>query len=132
VNTVLLTGSLIFLAAGIYEVVYLVLSGVDYRESALVNRISGPYWMFFMVYFIQFGVLPQSMWSERIRKSVNSGMAIILLWIVVAIGIELLIRQRDLLPASWYYSVELVFIDYLKMLLIFIGVLIFVYQIKKQ
>lgn len=74
-------------------------------DSSLANRLSGPYWVAYLMYPICCGVIPQLLWVEKLRKhkAVRVIIAIQLLFIVYIerFAIWVASLHSDYLPVSW-------------------------------
>jgi len=84
-------------------------SGAPFEEYVFLNRAFGPYWPAFWAMMLCNVVLPQLLWSRRVRASVR---LLFVLSLVVNIGMWLerfvivtTSLHRDFLPSSWgmYY-----------------------------
>jgi Ni/Fe-hydrogenase subunit HybB-like protein len=80
-------------------------SANTFEEFMMKNRMTGPYWPFYSALIACNIVIPQSLWSNRVRNNV------VLLWVVamvVNLGmwlerfvIVITSLHRDFLPSSW-------------------------------
>ena len=80
-------------------------SANTFEEFMMKNRMTGPYWPFYSALIACNIVIPQSLWSNRVRSNV------VLLWVVamvVNLGmwlerfvIVITSLHRDFLPSSW-------------------------------
>jgi len=84
-------------------------SGSPYERFVLVNRATGPYWWCYWALIATNLVIPQALWSRKIR---NSTLATFLIALSVNVGmwlerfiIVVTSLHRDFLPSSWnmYY-----------------------------
>jgi molybdopterin-containing oxidoreductase family membrane subunit len=84
-------------------------SGDPFEWFLIVNRVTGPYAPFYFLLIICNIIIPQALWSSRVR---SSPLALWLLALVVNIGMWLerfviivVSLHRDFLPSSWdmYY-----------------------------
>src|SRR5215472_15466678 len=84
-------------------------SASPYERFMLINRASGPYWWCYWLLILTNLVIPQALWSKRIRSSIP---AIFLIAMCVNVGmwlerfiIVITSLHRDFLPSSWgmYY-----------------------------
>jgi molybdopterin-containing oxidoreductase family membrane subunit len=80
-------------------------SGNIYDWSITRNRLSGPYGVFYWALIACNIVIPQTLWSRRVRNSV-SGVFLISLVVLVGMWLERFVivvtsLHRDFLPSSW-------------------------------
>jgi molybdopterin-containing oxidoreductase family membrane subunit len=84
-------------------------SASPYERFVVINRATGPYWWCYWALIAANLVIPQALWSKRIRSSVP---AIFLIAMCVNVGmwlerfiIVITSLHRDFLPSSWgmYY-----------------------------
>jgi molybdopterin-containing oxidoreductase family membrane subunit len=80
-------------------------SASKYESFVLINRAAGPYWWLFWLLVITNIIVPQALWSGRVRRS---PLAILLIALSVNIGmwlerfvIVVTSLHRDFLPSSW-------------------------------
>ncbi|MCL4849129.1 MAG: polysulfide reductase NrfD [Acidobacteria bacterium] len=80
-------------------------SGSPYERFVIWNRMTGPYWWALWMLVLCNGLVPQLLWSKKIRTSV---VPLFLISIVVNIGMWLeryviivTSLHRDFLPSSW-------------------------------
>jgi molybdopterin-containing oxidoreductase family membrane subunit len=104
----LATGLIVFYGY-ILEMFYGWYSGNVYELALFWNRLAGPYKWYYYALIICNGIVPQALWSPRIRRHHLS------IWIISAIiGLGMWLERfviipvsltRDFLPSSWgYYS----------------------------
>ena len=107
-NVMLATG-LIVAYGYIMEAFIAWYSGNPYEEYMILNRMTGPYAPFYWTLILCNIVVPQALWSERVKSSVPTLFVIAL---VVNLGmwlerfvIVITSLHRDFLPSSWgmYY-----------------------------
>ena len=84
-------------------------SGNQYERYMIVNRMTGPYAFFYWSLILCNIVIPQALWSKRVRNSVPA-LFVISLIVNVGMWLERFIivvtsLHRDFLPSSWgmYY-----------------------------
>jgi Ni/Fe-hydrogenase subunit HybB-like protein len=77
----------------------------EFEEFMMVNRIAGPYAVFYWLLVLCNIILPQMLWSSRIR---SNALALFVISIIVNIGmwlerfvIVITSLHRDYLPSSW-------------------------------
>ena len=80
-------------------------SANEYEEYMIWNRMTGPYAYFYWALILCNGIIPQFLWSKKIRSNLT---ALFLISIVVSIGMWLerfviivTSLHRDFLPGSW-------------------------------
>jgi len=84
-------------------------SANEYERFVVINRATGPYWILYWTLIATNLVVPQLLWSRRIRKD-NLAVFMIALSVNVGMWLERFIivvtsLHRDFLPSSWgmYY-----------------------------
>ena len=84
-------------------------SANEYERFVVINRATGPYWILYWTLIATNLVVPQLLWSGRIRKN-NLAVFLIALSVNVGMWLERFIivvtsLHRDFLPSSWgmYY-----------------------------
>ncbi|MGA8409908.1 MAG: NrfD/PsrC family molybdoenzyme membrane anchor subunit [Candidatus Acidiferrales bacterium] len=84
-------------------------SGNQFDRYAIINRMTGPYWFFYWLLIACNIVIPQCMWSRKVRNNVG---ILFVISLVVNVGmwlerfvIVVISLHRDYLPSSWgmYY-----------------------------
>ncbi|MGH9897759.1 MAG: NrfD/PsrC family molybdoenzyme membrane anchor subunit [Pyrinomonadaceae bacterium] len=100
----LVTGSMVFYAY-IMEVFFAWYSGNEFEWYAIFNRMTGPYAHVYWLLIACNGLIPQLLWSKKIRKNVY---LLFLIALVVGVGmwlerfvIVVVSLSRDFLPSSW-------------------------------
>jgi molybdopterin-containing oxidoreductase family membrane subunit len=80
-------------------------SGNEFEQFMILNRITGPYAPFYWALLLCNILVPQSLWSARVRSNV---IALFIIAIIVNIGmwlerfiIVITSLHRDFLPSSW-------------------------------
>ena len=80
-------------------------SGNEFEEYMLLNRVTGPYGPFYWALILCNVLLPQALWSERVRSNV---LLLFIIALVVNTGmwlerfvIVITSLHRDFLPSSW-------------------------------
>jgi molybdopterin-containing oxidoreductase family membrane subunit len=80
-------------------------SGNEFEEYMLLNRVTGPYGPFYWALILCNVLLPQALWSERVRSNV---LLLFVIALVVNTGmwlerfvIVITSLHRDYLPSSW-------------------------------
>ena len=98
------TGLVVFYGY-VMEAFYAWYSGNPYEQYMMVNRYTGPYWPLYWSLIICNGLIPQMLWSPKVRRSIPILFAISM---VVSIGMWLeryviipVSLHRDFLPGSW-------------------------------
>jgi hypothetical protein len=87
------------------EVFFAWYSGNPFEKFMMLNRVFGPYWYAYWALILFNILIPQALWSPRIRKSVS---LVFLIALAVLIGmwleryvIVITSLHRDFLPSSW-------------------------------
>jgi Ni/Fe-hydrogenase subunit HybB-like protein len=87
------------------EVFFAWYSGNPFEKFMMHNRVFGPYWYAYWALILFNILIPQTLWSSRVRKSVSM---VFLIAIAVLIGmwleryvIVITSLHRDFLPSSW-------------------------------
>jgi Ni/Fe-hydrogenase subunit HybB-like protein len=77
----------------------------EFESYMMINRATGPYWWLYWLLVLTNIILPQALWSSRVR---NSTLAVFLIALSVNIGmwlerfvIVVTSLHRDFLPSSW-------------------------------
>jgi molybdopterin-containing oxidoreductase family membrane subunit len=80
-------------------------SGNEYERYMIINRMTGPYWYMYWALILTNVVVPQFLWSPKIRNTVP---ILFIISIIVNIGMFLeryviivTSLHRDFLPSSW-------------------------------
>jgi Ni/Fe-hydrogenase subunit HybB-like protein len=80
-------------------------SGNEFEQYMMINRVTGPYALFYLALLLCNVVVPQALWSARVRSNV---IALFIIAIIVNIGmwlerfvIVITSLHRDFLPSSW-------------------------------
>jgi molybdopterin-containing oxidoreductase family membrane subunit len=80
-------------------------SGNDFEEYMFINRVTGPYALFYWALLLCNIIVPQALWSARVRSNV---LALFVIAVIVNIGmwlerfvIVITSLHRDFLPSSW-------------------------------
>jgi len=102
---VMLGTGLIVLYGYASELFFAYYSGSEYEGFMMHNRITGPYGWTYALLILCNGLIPQALWSKRVRLNT---LALFLISIVVNIGmwlerfvIVVTSLHRDFLPSSW-------------------------------
>jgi molybdopterin-containing oxidoreductase family membrane subunit len=102
---ILLTTGLIVLYGYMTELFFAFYSGNQYEGFMMWNRITGPYWWSYAALIFCNGVVPQFLWSKKVRSN-----TIILFIISIIVNIGMWLERfviivtslhRDFLPSSW-------------------------------
>ena len=102
---VMLTTGLIVLYGYMTELFFAYYSGNEYEGFMMWNRITGPYWWSYAALIFCNGLVPQLLWSKKIRSN-----TIILFIISIIVNIGMWLERfviivtslhRDFLPSSW-------------------------------
>jgi molybdopterin-containing oxidoreductase family membrane subunit len=107
-NVMLATGLMV--AYGyLMEVFFAWYSGNPYEEAMMLNRMTGPYGPFYWALICCNILIPQLLWSERVKRSVPLlfGIALVVnvgMWLERFV-IVITSLHRDYLPSAWgmYY-----------------------------
>lgn len=98
------TGLIVFYGY-ITEAFYAFYSGNQYEMSMMMNRMTGPYAPYYWALIACNGVIPQLLWSPRVRHNL---VALFIICQVVSVGmwlerfiIVVTSLHRDFLPSSW-------------------------------
>ena len=80
-------------------------SGNDFEEFMIHNRMTGPYWWSFWGLMLCNVVMPQFLWSARVRKNM-AFLMVIAMFVNVGMWLERFViivtsLHRDYLPSSW-------------------------------
>ncbi|HEX2162486.1 MAG TPA: NrfD/PsrC family molybdoenzyme membrane anchor subunit [Thermoanaerobaculia bacterium] len=104
-SKVMLATGLIVAYGYIIELFMAWYSAVDFEIFMMKNRISGPYWFQYMLLWLCNILIPQALWSKRVRRSP------VVLWIIAVIinvgmwleryVIVVISLHRDYMPSSW-------------------------------
>jgi molybdopterin-containing oxidoreductase family membrane subunit len=80
-------------------------SANEYESYMIWNRMTGPYALFYWALILCNGVIPQLLWSKKIRSN------LVVLWIIsIVVGVGMWLERfviivtslhRDFLPSSW-------------------------------
>jgi Ni/Fe-hydrogenase subunit HybB-like protein len=104
----LATGLIVFYGY-LAEMFYGWYGGNEYERYMLYNRMAGPYAPLFWSLIVANGVIPQSLWSKRVRGNLTLLFAVSM---VVSVGmwlerfiIVVTSLHRDFLPARWGYYI---------------------------
>lgn len=102
-NTLLIVGAILYLSILLQQFVSQLYAGDEYESYALINRIIGPYWWAYWGAVLFRGVLPQLLWIQKLRHSLNASLAL-LPFLLVEYWLPLLafVNHRDYLPTSWF------------------------------
>jgi molybdopterin-containing oxidoreductase family membrane subunit len=80
-------------------------SGNQFEQYVIVNRAAGPYAVFYWALLLCNIVVPQALWSARVRSNV---IALFIIAVIVNVGmwlerfvIVITSLHRDYLPSSW-------------------------------
>jgi len=80
-------------------------SGNEFEQYMMINRVTGPYALFYLALLLCNVLVPQALWSARVRSNV---IALFIIAIIVNIGmwlerfvIVITSLHRDFLPSSW-------------------------------
>jgi Ni/Fe-hydrogenase subunit HybB-like protein len=102
---VMLTTGLIVLYGYMTELFFAFYSGNDYEGFMMWNRITGPYWWSYAALIFCNGIVPQLLWSKKVRSHT---VILFIISIIVNIGMWLerfviivTSLHRDFLPSSW-------------------------------
>lgn len=102
---VMLTTGLIVLYGYMMELFFAFYSGNEYEGYMMWNRITGPYWWSYAALIFCNGVIPQLLWSKKVRSHT---VILFIISIIVNIGMWLerfviivTSLHRDFLPSSW-------------------------------
>ena len=102
---IMLTTGLIVLYGYMTELFFAFYSGNEYEGFMMWNRITGPYWWSYAALIFCNGVIPQLLWSKKIRSNT---IVLFIISIIVNIGMWLerfviivTSLHRDFLPSSW-------------------------------
>ncbi len=102
---IMLATSLIVLYGYLTEVFFAYYSANQYETYMMANRMKGPYALQYWALILCNGIVPQLLWSQRIRLNY---VALWLITIVVGIGmwlerfiIVVTSLHRDFMPSSW-------------------------------
>jgi Ni/Fe-hydrogenase subunit HybB-like protein len=102
---VMLTTGLIVLYGYMTELFFAFYSGNDYEGFMMWNRITGPYWWSYTALIFCNGIVPQLLWSKKVRSHT---VILFIISIIVNIGMWLerfviivTSLHRDFLPSSW-------------------------------
>jgi molybdopterin-containing oxidoreductase family membrane subunit len=106
---VMLTAGLIVAYGYVMEGFMAWYSGNQYEKFLMLNRIEGPYWLCYWALIACNILIPQILWSRRVR---TSPIALFVLSLIINVGMWLerfiiiaVSLHRDFLPSSWgmYY-----------------------------
>jgi len=104
-KVMLATGLIVAYGYGMEVFMGLLYSGNPHERFQMVNRITGPYGIFYAALILCNILTPQLMWMRRVRNSVG---ALFVISIIVNIGmwlerfvIVVTSLHRDFLPSSW-------------------------------
>ena len=102
---IMLTTGLIVFYGYVMEVFYGWYSGNDFEWTMILNRFRGPYAPFYWALITCNGIIPQLLWSPKVRQNIPALFAISQ---VVSIGMWLerfiiipVSLTRDFVPSSW-------------------------------
>ncbi len=105
ISKVMLATGLMVLYGYSMEVFIAWYSGNTYEKYMMWNRMFGPYWWGYWALILCNGVIPQLLWSYKVRTSV---IPLFIISIVINIGMwlerfEIVVTSlhRDFLPSSW-------------------------------
>ena len=98
VNITLLLGSLLFTTIFLTEFFINFFSGADYVQYTFAGFAPHPFWLYPLIVFISYVLMPQIFWIEKFRKSITWPAVIVLIWIVLR-AINLLILEST--DQSW-------------------------------
>ncbi|MEZ2337120.1 hypothetical protein AB6735_15860 [Mucilaginibacter sp. RCC_168] len=98
VNITLLLGSLLFTMIFLTEFFIGFFSGAEYVQYSFAGFAPHPSWLYPLIVFISYVLMPQIFWIEKFRTSITSSAIIILIWIVLR-AINLLILEST--GQSW-------------------------------
>jgi hypothetical protein len=88
-----------------YEVIVAWYSGVEYESYALINSVTGPYWLLFWTNTFIYYVLPFLFLSDKIRNAKLFRIIAVLLFLAILnferIVIFIPSLHRDYVPSSW-------------------------------
>ncbi len=100
----LVTGSIVFYSY-LMEMFFSWYSGNEFESYMIANRFSGPYAPFYWVLLFCNAVIPQALWSKKVRAN---HLVLWIIAIIVNIGmwlerfiIVVTSTSRDFLPSSW-------------------------------
>jgi len=105
ISKVMLATGLMVLYGYSMEVFFAWYSGNTFEQFMMYNRMFGPYWWGYWALILCNGVIPQLLWSYKVRTSV---IPLFIISIVINIGMwlerfEIVITSlhRDFIPSSW-------------------------------
>jgi len=104
-KVILATGSMMFYGYSA-EIFFAYYSGNEYERFMTVNRMLGPYGWSYWALITCNVVVPQFLWSQRVRRSI---LALFVISLIVNVGmwlerfiIVIVSLHRDFLPSSWH------------------------------
>ncbi|MCW5943194.1 MAG: polysulfide reductase NrfD [Fimbriimonadaceae bacterium] len=102
----------IMLATGLFvfygyltEVFFAFYSGVEWERFMMMNRMTGPYWWAYWTLIFCNGLVPQILWSKKIRQN-TAILFVVCMFVSIGMWLERFVivvtsLHRDFLPSSW-------------------------------
>lgn len=100
INTILLSGAMIYTIMWIVEVFVAYFSGSEYEQYIFTNQLFGSYWWAALALLIRSILLPQILWIRSVRRSFVSTIIIISVWAII--GIPGALINLEILYGRWF------------------------------
>lgn len=102
---IMLTTGLVVFYGYLLEMFYAAFSGNQYEIALAMNRLTGPYQVSYFLLILCNGLVPQFMWSKKLRRNEVS-LFIVSMFVSVGMWLERFVivpvsLTRDFMPSSW-------------------------------